>query len=99
MGEFGQLESGLGEHEAHACCQGDFAANVVTDVVMGGDELQRRWVASFGPFRLFAAERLLEKADQPLQLGGRALDILIALVERAGAVVTRKELILRVWPD
>jgi DNA-binding winged helix-turn-helix (wHTH) protein len=34
-------------------------------------------VASFGPFRLFAAERLLERANEPLQLGGRALDILI----------------------
>jgi DNA-binding winged helix-turn-helix (wHTH) protein len=56
-------------------------------------------VVSFGPFRLFAAERLLEKADQPLQLGGRALDILITLVERAGEVVTRKDLISRVWPD
>src|SRR5882672_8716309 len=63
------------------------------------DELQRSWVASFGPFRLFAAERLLEKAGEPLQLGGRALDILIALVERAGEVVSRKELISRVWPD
>src|SRR5712672_2947161 len=56
-------------------------------------------VSSFGPFRLFAAERLLEKSDEPLQLGGRALDILITLVERAGEVVTRKELISRVWPD
>jgi predicted ATPase/DNA-binding winged helix-turn-helix (wHTH) protein len=64
-----------------------------------GDELQRRWVASFGPFRLYTAERLLEKAGEPLQLGGRALDILIALVERAGEVITRNELISRVWPD
>src|SRR5258708_14174125 len=56
-------------------------------------------VASFGPFRLFAAERLLERANEPLQLGGRALDILITLVERAGEVVTRKELISRLWPD
>src|SRR5712672_760678 len=56
-------------------------------------------VSSFGPFRLFAAERLLEKADEPLQLGGRAFDILITLVERAGDVVTRKELLSRVWPD
>src|SRR6202171_1889427 len=63
------------------------------------DNLRINDVASFGPFRLFAAERLLEKADEPLQLGGRALDILIALVERAGEVVTRKELISRVWPD
>jgi predicted ATPase/DNA-binding winged helix-turn-helix (wHTH) protein len=56
-------------------------------------------VLSFGPFSLFAAERLLKKADEPIPLGGRALDILIALVERAGEVVTRKELISTVWPD
>jgi predicted ATPase/DNA-binding winged helix-turn-helix (wHTH) protein len=53
---------------------------------------------SFGPFRLFAAERLLKKADEPLPLGGRALDILMALVERAGEVVTHRDLISRVWP-
>jgi predicted ATPase/DNA-binding winged helix-turn-helix (wHTH) protein len=54
---------------------------------------------SFGPFSLFAAERLLKKADDPIPLGGRALDILIALAERAGEVVTHKELISTVWPD
>jgi predicted ATPase/DNA-binding winged helix-turn-helix (wHTH) protein len=54
---------------------------------------------SFGPFRLFMAERLLEKADEPLDLGSRALDILIALVERAGEVVSHKELVSRVWPN
>jgi len=56
-------------------------------------------VISFGPFRLFMAERLLKKADEPIQLGRRALDILVTLVEQAGEVVTRKELISRVWPD
>ncbi|UPK37200.1 helix-turn-helix transcriptional regulator [Bradyrhizobium sp. 186] len=56
-------------------------------------------VVSFGPFRLFAAERLLEKADEPLELGSRALDILIMLVERAGEVVTHKELMSRAWPN
>ena len=56
-------------------------------------------VLSFGPFSLFAAERLLKKGDEPIPLGGRALDILIALAERAGEVVTRKELISTVWPD
>src|ERR1700692_3827403 len=54
---------------------------------------------SFGPFSLFAAERLLKKGDEAVPLGGRALDILIALAERAGEVVTRKELISTVWPD
>jgi hypothetical protein len=56
-------------------------------------------VLSFGPFSLFAAERLLKKADKPIPLGGRALDILIALAERAGEVVTHKELISTAWPD
>jgi len=55
-------------------------------------------VVSFGPFRLFAAERQLKKGDEPLQLGSRTLDTLIALVERAGEVVTQRELISRVWP-
>jgi len=56
-------------------------------------------VLSFGPFSLFAAQRLVKKADEPISLGGRALDILIALAERAGEVVTHKELLSTVWPD
>src|SRR6202045_2391415 len=56
-------------------------------------------VLSFGPFSLFGAERLLKKGDEAIPLGGRALDILIALAERPGEVVTRKDLISRVWPD
>src|ERR1700677_457318 len=55
-------------------------------------------VLYFGPFNLFAAERLLKKADEPIALGGRAIDILIALVEQAGEVVPQRELISRVWP-
>jgi DNA-binding response OmpR family regulator len=43
-------------------------------------------VLSFGPFSLFAAERLLKKADEPIPKGGRALDILIVLAQRAGEV-------------
>src|ERR1700722_16319116 len=60
---------------------------------------QPKDVLSFGPFSLFAAERLLKKAEEPIPLGGRALDILIALAKRAGEVVTHKELISTVWPD
>src|SRR5258705_13889503 len=54
---------------------------------------------AFGPFRLFAAQRLLEKRGVALPLSSRALDILIMLVERAGEVVTKKELIARAWPN
>src|ERR1700750_473248 len=51
-----------------------------------------------GPYRLVAAQRLLLEGDQPVRLGSRAFDILTALVERAGEVVTKEELIARAWP-
>src|SRR5580692_10495700 len=54
-------------------------------------------IASFGPFRLHATERLLEKNGTPLKIGSRALDILITLLEHAPEVVGRRELIRRVW--
>src|SRR5580658_9175067 len=66
---------------------------------MDGDILGTNGVASFGLFRLFVSERQLKIGDEPVRLGGRALDTLIALVERAGEVVTQKELLARVWPD
>src|SRR5258708_25607285 len=55
-------------------------------------------VIAFGHFRIRAAERLLEKDGVRLKLGSRALDILIALVERAPEVVSKRELLARVWP-
>jgi DNA-binding winged helix-turn-helix (wHTH) protein len=53
----------------------------------------------FGPFDLNIAERSLKKADQIIPLGGRAYDILIALLENAGKVVGKAELIAKAWPD
>jgi predicted ATPase/DNA-binding winged helix-turn-helix (wHTH) protein len=52
---------------------------------------------SFGPFRLLAAQRLLLEGEQPVRLGSRAFDILAALVERAGEVIEKEELIARAW--
>src|SRR6202166_5163166 len=54
---------------------------------------------SFGPFRLLAAQRLLLEGDNQVRLGSRAFDILAALVERAGEVVGKEELISRAWPQ
>ena len=53
----------------------------------------------FGPFELNVAERSLKKANQVIPLGGRAYDILTALLERAGDVVAKSELITKAWPD
>src|SRR5882724_10981954 len=54
---------------------------------------------SFGPFLLLAEERLLLEGDRPLRLGGRAFDILVFLIERAGEVIGKEELIARAWPQ
>jgi predicted ATPase len=54
---------------------------------------------SFGPFRLLVGQRLLLDGEKPVRLGGRAFDILAALVERAGEVVSKDELIAHVWPQ
>ena len=54
---------------------------------------------SFGPFNLVASERLLTKDGVPVDLGARALDILIALISTPNEVVSKKDLMSRVWPD
>ncbi len=53
---------------------------------------------SFGSFRLLPSRRLLLDGETPVRLGSRALEILIALVERPGELVGKEELITRVWP-
>ena len=54
---------------------------------------------SFGPFRLLPAQFLLLEGDRPVHLGSRALEILIALVERPGELIGKQELMARVWPN
>src|SRR5580704_4652731 len=56
-------------------------------------------VAAFGPFRLFPAARLLERDGAPVEVGGRALDILIELVNQAGRVVSKADLMSTIWAD
>jgi len=56
-------------------------------------------LVSFGPFRLSPVERQLKKGVKTVPLSGRALDALVVLVERAGQVVTQRELMSRVWPN
>jgi predicted ATPase/DNA-binding winged helix-turn-helix (wHTH) protein len=55
-------------------------------------------VLSFGPYRLDLVQHVLREGDKPLRLGSRALEILITLVEHAGEIVSKNELLSRVWP-
>jgi DNA-binding winged helix-turn-helix (wHTH) protein len=59
----------------------------------------RRAELLFGSFRLLPTQFLLLKGDKPVHLGSRALGILIVLLERPGELVSRQELMGRVWPN
>ena len=67
------------------------------DTTAVGPPALRGKIASFGPFRLHATERLLEKNGTALKMGSRAFDILIALLEHAPEVVSKRDLIRRAW--
>jgi predicted ATPase/DNA-binding winged helix-turn-helix (wHTH) protein len=54
--------------------------------------------ATFGPFTLFPSERRLVKNGVVVPLGGRAMDLLIALLREPGAVLDKHDLLARVWP-
>ena len=56
-------------------------------------------VAAFGPFRLFPALRRLERDGKAVEIGSRALDVLMQLVKQAGRVVSKAELLAAIWPD
>jgi DNA-binding winged helix-turn-helix (wHTH) protein len=52
----------------------------------------------FGGFELQPAERRLLTNGQPVALGARAFDLLVVLVERAGQLVAKNDLLTLVWP-
>ena len=54
-------------------------------------------VLCFGRFRLDLARRQLLLDGRPLQLGDRALQVLCVLAGAQGALVSKDELMARVW--
>ena len=52
----------------------------------------------FGSFLLVPSERLLLLDRKPVSLAGKAFDLLVVLVSQAGHLVTKDELLQRVWP-
>ena len=53
----------------------------------------------FGRFRLAADGTMLLRDDAVVPLAPKALRTLLTLVERAGEVVTKQQLLETVWPD
>jgi DNA-binding winged helix-turn-helix (wHTH) protein len=55
-------------------------------------------VLEFGRFRLYLRQCKLVGDNVPIKLGSRGYDLLLALLEADGALVTKDELFRRVWP-
>jgi DNA-binding winged helix-turn-helix (wHTH) protein len=53
---------------------------------------------TFGRFQVLPERRELVADGRPVTLGGRAFDVLMALIEARGAVVSKQALMARVWP-
>jgi DNA-binding winged helix-turn-helix (wHTH) protein len=52
----------------------------------------------FGRFRVLLRRRLLAADGVPIALGTRAFELLLALLEADGCLVTKDQLLARVWP-
>src|SRR6201984_2847247 len=63
----------------------------LTDEALGAVE--------FGRFRLLPHRRELYADGVAVELGSRAFDVLMVLTEARGALVTKDEIMARVWPD
>jgi DNA-binding winged helix-turn-helix (wHTH) protein len=53
----------------------------------------------FSHFELSPAKRELLDHGRPLAIGGRAFDVLVALIERRSRLVGKNELLDLVWAD
>jgi predicted ATPase/DNA-binding winged helix-turn-helix (wHTH) protein len=55
-------------------------------------------VLCFDQFTLLPAERRLQRSGEDVRMGARTFDVLAALIERAPGLVSKPELLRRVWP-
>ncbi|HJZ16047.1 MAG TPA: winged helix-turn-helix domain-containing protein, partial [Stellaceae bacterium] len=60
---------------------------------------ETRAAIDFRRFRVLPHRRELLAEGRPVELGGRAFDVLMALIEASGAVVDKNTLMNLVWPD
>jgi len=55
-------------------------------------------IIQFGRFQLLLRRRQLLADGEPIELGTRAFDLLLVLLEADGSLVPKDELLRRVWP-
>ncbi|GAC1387671.1 MAG: hypothetical protein NVSMB31_00360 [Vulcanimicrobiaceae bacterium] len=60
---------------------------------------ERPLIYALGPYHLDAQRLLLLLDGEPIALGPKVVETLLALVERPGEVLTKDELLERIWPE
>ena len=55
--------------------------------------------SQFGPFLIDVGERILWRDGEPVPLTPKAFDVLAALLEKPGQLITKDELLRKVWPE
>ena len=55
--------------------------------------------SQFGPFLIDVGERTLRRDGEPVPLTPKAFDVLVALLEKPGRLISKEELLQKVWPD
>jgi DNA-binding winged helix-turn-helix (wHTH) protein len=88
----------LGANDVLAANCGDGADRTTLSEIESSAFFAGGRVFSFDSFRLFPSQRQLLDGSARVRIGSRAFDILTILVERAGEVIGKEELIARVWP-
>src|SRR5271170_1731510 len=63
------------------------------------DSAEAPAAVEFGRFSILPLRRQLLAEGQAVELGGRAFDVLMVLIEASGVVVSKDTLMNRVWPE
>jgi eukaryotic-like serine/threonine-protein kinase len=61
--------------------------------------VENRTQSRFGPFHIDVRERVLRRDGRPVPLTPKAFDVLVAFVEQPGQLLSKQELLDKVWPD
>ena len=76
----------------------NFGSSIPTDTPYDHAPFSSEGALRFGAFTLYPRQHLLLKHGEPVNLGSRALDLLIAMASRSGELLEKAELIACAWP-
>jgi DNA-binding response OmpR family regulator len=86
-------------HAVTSHCRQEILSFVEIGSTIGGMHPVTDWstVVEFGRFRILPRQREPLADDRPVELGSRAFELLLALIEASGDVVSKQALIERAW--